>query len=1360
MQRDFERGAKNSATSMSKAFGREMPKVEKAIDKATAASGRFLVEQQKLDAMLKKGNATAEQRIRQSERVATAYRNESNALREVAQAMSKMGDGSSTATAGVMGLGAAVRGLSSAATPMAVTGLAVGIGQLTAAASAASGAIGMLPGAIGGAVTAFGTLKLATLGFSDALESVNDAEKFAEALRKLSPQARQAALSIQAMMPAFNQLKNATQDALFANVGPQLEKFTNTLLPSVRQATTGISSAFNQMFMGATNQLMTPQTMASLQTFSNNIVNTFQQLTPAIAPLTQAFAELTAASTSVLPGIAQGAANAAQSFADFINEASRSGELQDWITDGLDAVKQLWPVVESLTKAFMDLRPVGQEVLPTIVSGIEAIAEKLPGAVQLATDLTDPFFKTAGAVEFLGDVVGKVFPDLEQHIQNALNPLKAIVDTVQAVGNLLGFDMGGATASAVDNAQRSLDEALGKAERYGPGAVRPGQRTNPLLPIMDPSGALTPPQQGGWGQRGQAGPPLSILPGAGAGAPAGASPFGPAAPGGPGARPMPPNVGGIGSGASSIAQGSSDAQSQGSWGPRGGIFADPSARAGGPKESESERRDRIRAGMNPDQFAVDPFSGLPTLAPEYNQGPGGYVVDPQQVTEAQQRAQSEAWDVQEARLDLAVLEQDTLASEAERIAARRKLQEEEWDLSNAQYDLAEAQRGTWEKLNDTATDFKNGMQDIGAALDQDFGLSEGLPGLAKNLTMFLANLAAAPLLGQLAAVRMGAEAQGQPTGGFGLLGILGAQNIMQGKSPILGRPLSGGYDPINATYTPGAPIGPVGAPTILQDTGSTPSGPQSRTAAALIEQYFGGALRGPIGGSRDTGTAPGTHDAGLSIDIPIGPDQKELGDQIESFLRNNAAALGLEYTIWRDTWKDMAGNVSPQSGHQDHIDAHFNGSGGSGAFSMPGMPQYGQPSSSSFGGIPIPLPVTIVGGGGGASPSNLGPAALQPKMPGMPGAGGATPFGNFGAPGSKQAIANMIYQQAISRGYSPHEATSIVAYAIGESGLNPSISGGAQGGAGSSNEVIGLFQQKPAFAEGGGIDPSQRSDPVANTWAYLNQLEKNRHLPIEQALPRTSVGGPLASGPGSAPQNWENLYGQAQSLLGGGGWGGPGLPSSAPAGEGVGFGQKVGAGAGAGQGILPQQHGATGGAAPGPNSVMPGKQPSANQAGAPGPGLGGLPMEGINTAISAAGLALDAMAPGAGQAAAAAAQTGVKLINRSIQYGGQLAAIGASGLMETFMLSGGVDPMKSLPGRLIAGFAGARPAIPNSAGQQSQGQTGPQPGGVQPQPGQNGGVNFNVQNMNVGSKDDGKKVSQDATKGFASAQASGWFGQR
>ncbi|WP_374023921.1 phage tail tape measure protein [Mycobacterium sp. HNNTM2301] len=126
-----------------------------------------------------------------------------------------------------------------------------------------------------------------------------------------------------------------------------------------------------------------------------------------------------------------------------------------------------------------------------------------------------------------------------------------------------------------------------------------------------------------------------------------------------------------------------------------------------------------------------------------------------------------------------------------------------------------------------------------------------------------------------------------------------------------------------------------------------------------------------------------------------------------------------------------------------------------------------------------------------------------------------------------QSVARYIYSAALARGYTPDQATQIVAYSVGESGLNPGISGGVQG----DDEVIGLFQEKTAFARG-----RNRSSVVGNVEAYLDQLEANRNKAWGAAygvgygaLASTSVGGPLSR---EGAQAWEPLMERARAYLG------------------------------------------------------------------------------------------------------------------------------------------------------------------------------------------------------------------------------------
>lgn len=177
----------------------------------------------------------------------------------------------------------------------------------------------------------------------------------------------------------------------------------------------------------------------------------------------------------------------------------------------------------------------------------------------------------------------------------------------------------------------------------------------------------------------------------------------------------------------------------------------------------------------------------------------------------------------------------------------------------------------------------------------------------------------------------------------------------------------------------------------------------------------------------------------------------------------------------------------------------------------------GTPSATTY-----PVPAT-------AAPSAYAPGTAAPSSY----AGPAGPTGPMPAPpagNDKAQVAGYIYQAALAHGYTSDQATDLVAYAIGESGLNPTISGGVQGG----SEVVGLFQEQPQFAARVGVDPSQRYTVQGNVEAYFRNLDKNRNLPFDAvgvgtgALATTSVGGPLAVG---GLQPWQPLLNQARAVL-------------------------------------------------------------------------------------------------------------------------------------------------------------------------------------------------------------------------------------
>lgn len=290
------------------------------------------------------------------------------------------------------------------------------------------------------------------------------------------------------------------------------------------------------------------------------------------------------------------------------------------------------------------------------------------------------------------------------------------------------------------------------------------------------------------------------------------------------------------------------------------------------------------------------------------------------------------------------------------VADLNDIQKAENDLTKANQDRLKAEQGLTEariKATEQGTKqlgkLSGELNELGNQLDADFGLSKGLGGVLENLFKGLGNALAAPFLQAL-----GMVANANPYEGSGLIGI-GAANGLFGQQytpAYLASMQASAMGPAMLQPGYGIPSGGL-TPTRLSDTGSVPSGPQSRNAAALIEQIFGSELRGTIGGSRDNNTAKNTHDAGLSIDIPIGPDQMELGDRINAWLQANAGALGLEYSIWRDKGVypgtgGATGFTSP--GHYNHIDAHFNGNATQAAGALTDLASAAQQVTGSFNG--------------------------------------------------------------------------------------------------------------------------------------------------------------------------------------------------------------------------------------------------------------------------------------------------------------------------------------------------------------------------------------------------------------------------
>lgn len=652
----------------------------------------------------------------------------------------------------------------------------------------------------------------------------------------------------------------------------------------------------------------------------------------------------------------------------------------------------------------------------------------------------------------------------------------------------------------------------------------------------------------------------------------------------------------------------------------------------------------------------------------------------------------------QAQAQLAQIEAAAGASDEDKTKARNELAQAERAEYDAQLRLQEASKTTTKHLDQ-----------LGAEIDNDFGISKGLPGIVDNLVRTLADVAAAPGLGRLDAFSQANEQATGIQGGYGLFGILGARNIAAGRSPILGRPDTIPNSPSavpsftpEATTTPTSAVGGINLSTIPVAAQKYANDCIDASARIILSHSGVNMTEDQMEGVIAPGGTIDSQAAGMNRLDPAGRFVAMPGSGGSPTAMFNA----LKSSIDNGTGSTL--NIAPGSslGGRNFSEGHFvavTGYNPDGTINISDTARGTQYSVSQADAFQASRGRGIVVGTGTGPGATTGPGG--PFAPGAPGVPGSPGTPSALGPATSSGVVSVYVTNMPGGGGMP----------VGPGGPGPGGGGpGAPGGGG--NPPPGAGVAPSGFGGGGHLaDWDKIAGPEAGgNWdinthnGYYGGLQFDqptweRHGGTQFA-PRADLASPeqqkiiadrtlQAQGPGAWPATsaaHPDWFQPPTGVQAAGFNTGGGVPASpAPGGGG-------GSPAGLPPGFSPwwQQHPGSG-AAPGPGggpTRIGGVEPASNPAG----GQSGItPGGSVDTAIGMAASALDVMAPGAGQAA----QIGIKLANRAIQYGAQAAGIGASGLMETFLPTGGSElANKSWLTKIAGGIAGARPAIPNLAG--------------------------------------------------------------
>lgn len=942
-------------------------------------------------------------------------------------------------------------------TPAGLGALASVVGSVAEAVTTASQALWLLPAATAAAGAGFATLKIGVSGFDRALKDMGDPKKFAQDLQSLAPSAQQAALEIQHLSGQLGGFGKEVQEALFAGAAPQLHNLADAFLPQLRGMFTGIAGSFGSMFQGAVGQL-TGASRGDINNVISNIVKAFQNLSPAMAPVVDAFAKITQVGSTFLPGLADGITNAAKAFDAFIRNAAQTGQLQHWIQQGLDAAKALGNFISELGHKFYDVfgnKSPQQfaDVFTGLVGTLTAVGQAISGITSLINGLVR-------AINPVANMVGG-WPDLIRDVVIAWGTWKvgSTIADLWKVSMMLGETL---PAAAEAGAGRAATALGGLAATLGNIAA-----TFSFWDIFNTGGDLTPEDdpmkkavhKGGIDRVKAKGDALDA--------------FGKDWEKKHGHTPL----GG----------GKSFSDKYNAWISGGPIpdelkpFYHPPAPAGGPGGAPSKWGPNSPGWNDPwwgkpgDNAGMPPWSPYDVPAVPDKKGKGGIGKDkdytpyssdysaPPRPGESEEvyRSEGEVMDarhrLEQDRQTLLNLQKDNNATAQERQEQENQIAKDQRELNLAQMGLAKTQQEAIKKnlkgLKDANDEFNN--------IDQDLGLSQGLPGLVRNLVGMFADLAAAPLMGQLKAIT---AVTGTDKDTFGAFGMFGQQNIAAGRSPL-------GLSASSASYN----LPSITSPQDLTSAGAGVSN-LYRFAESLVGTPYSQQIRNDCSGmvSRLAAQAVGLGD--------LTPGERFSTANEGQWLASHGFQPGMggpgDFNIgWH--------NGGPGGGHTaatlpGGINAEQGGSVGSFALGGPvgaGSSQFDNhmflPGGAIGGdGASLYGQTAALGRPGGAFPAQLAGFGRRAGQGGMPGGmSSAAPNAPIGG-GSK---APWQPQGGGGAGLSPN---SILSQAIiGGASMFPGGGAAAQTAMQLINRTIGYGQQSAAIGIQGALDTLKVSDP-------------------------------------------------------------------------------------------------------------------------------------------------------------------------------------------------------------------------------------------------------------------------------------------
>ncbi|WP_039796369.1 hypothetical protein [Nocardia araoensis] len=282
---------------------------------------------------------------------------------------------------------------------------------------------------------------------TDAMNSGSSAQdKAAQALAKLSPAAQAAVLATRDLAPLWKDLKNATQEALFADAAQGITELATAAMPTLKAGMVDVAASMNGLTKQFAAFWAAPENLAGVQAAFAGASNFIDGLGPGLQQATQGFLSLGQAFEPVANQVGAQLGGMLGQIGQAFTTTFQNGELTQLISTFGDTLQGLG---EGLNPLIQGLIQMGNIVGPTLGPLFKTLGESLgalgPSLGQLgatfSTTLTGILPDLSKFIDALAKGLEPVLPvigDLLQSMMTALTPLIGPLSQIaQVVGTAL-----------------------------------------------------------------------------------------------------------------------------------------------------------------------------------------------------------------------------------------------------------------------------------------------------------------------------------------------------------------------------------------------------------------------------------------------------------------------------------------------------------------------------------------------------------------------------------------------------------------------------------------------------------------------------------------------------------------------------------------------------------------------------------------------------------------------------------------------------------------------------------------------------------------------------------------------------------